>query len=84
MNPSPDAKPDGPIDAVLCIHGSGRAFYTAATANMANDLRNRGYAALTLNTRGHDTVWVDRQTGVAEGNAYEILDTGKPGPAGRH
>ena len=77
FEPSPDAKPDGPIDAVLCIHGSGRAFYTAATANMANDLRNRGYAALTLNTRGHDTVWVDRQTGVAEGNAYEILDTGR-------
>jgi len=77
FEPSPNAKPDGPIDAVLCIHGSGRAFYTAATANMADDLRNRGYAALTLNTRGHDTVWVDRQTGVAEGNAYEILDTGR-------
>ena len=77
FEPSPDAKPDGPIDAVLCIHGSGRNFYTAATANMANDLRNRGYGALTLNTRGHDTVWVDRQTGVAEGNAYEILDTGR-------
>ena len=77
FEPSPDVKPAGPIDAVLCIHGSGRAFYTAATANMANDLRNQGYAALTLNTRGHDTVWVDRQTGVAEGNAYEILDTGR-------
>ena len=77
FEPAPDANPGGPIDAVLCIHGSGRAFYTPATANMANDLRNRGYAALTLNTRGHDTVWVDRQTGVAEGNAYEILDTGK-------
>ncbi len=77
FEPSPDAKPNGPIDAVLCIHGSGRAFYTPATANMANDLRSQGYAALTLNTRGHDTVWVDRQTGVAEGNAYEILDTGR-------
>ena len=77
FEPSPDAKPDGPVAAVLCIHGSGRNFYTPATANMANDLRNRGYAALTLNTRGHDTVWVDRQTGVAEGNAYEILDTGR-------
>ncbi len=75
--PSPDAGPTGAIDAVLCIHGSGRAFYTPATANMANDLRNRGYGALTLNTRGHDTVWVDRQTGAAEGNAFEILDTGR-------
>ena len=77
FEPAPGAAPDGPIDAALCIHGSGRNFYTAATANLANDLRNRGYAALTLNTRGHDTVWVDRQTGVAEGNAYEILDTGR-------
>ena len=77
FEPSLGALPAGPIDAVLCIHGSGRNFYTAATANMANDLRNRGYAALTLNTRGHDTVWVDRQTGVAEGNAYEILGKGR-------
>lgn len=77
FEPFPGASPEGPVDAVLCIHGSGRNFYTAAMANMANDLRNRGYAALTLNTRGHDTVWVNRQTGVAEGNAYEILDTGR-------
>ena len=77
FEPAPGSEPAGPIDAVLCIHGSGRAFYTAATANMANDLRNQGYGALALNTRGHDTVWVDRQSGVAEGNAYEILDTGR-------
>lgn len=75
--PDPDATPPGPVDAVLCIHGSGRTFYTPATANMANDLRNQGYGALALNTRGHDTVWVDRQTGVAEGNAFEILDNGR-------
>ena len=75
--PETDAAPAGPIDAAMVIHGSGRNFYTPATANMANDLRNAGYAALTLNTRGHDTVWVDRQTGVAEGNAYEILDNGR-------
>ena len=75
--PETDVAPAGPIDAAMVIHGSGRNFYTPATANMANDLRNAGYAALTLNTRGHDTVWVDRQTGVAEGNAYEILDNGR-------
>ena len=75
--PAADAAPAGPIDAAMVIHGSGRNFYTPATANMANDLRNAGYAALTLNTRGHDTVWVDRQTGVAEGNAYEILDNSR-------
>ena len=72
--PAGGAVAAGPIDAVLCIHGSGRNFYTAATARMADDLRGQGYAALTLNTRGHDTVWMDRQTGAAAGNAYEILD----------
>ena len=71
--PPAGAVPPGPIDAVLCIHGSGRNFYTPATAQMADDLRRQGYAALTLNTRGHDTVWMDRQTGAAAGNAYEIL-----------
>ena len=72
--PPPDAAPAGPIDAALIIHGSGRNFYTPATAAMADDLRRAGYAALALNTRGHDTVWIDRQTGGAAGNAYEILD----------
>ena len=72
--PPPDAAPAGPIDAALIIHGSGRNFYTPATAAMADDLRRAGYAALALNTRGHDTVWIDRQTGAAAGNAYEILD----------
>lgn len=72
--PAGGAVAPGPVDAVLCIHGSGRNFYTAATAQMADDLRGQGYAALTLNTRGHDTVWMDRQTGAAAGNAYEILD----------
>ena len=72
--PAGGAGAPGPVDAVLCIHGSGRNFYTAATAQMADDLRGQGYAALTLNTRGHDTVWMDRQTGAAAGNAYEILD----------
>ena len=77
MNPPGDKAPVGPVDAVLCIHGSGRNFYTGATAQMAEDLRNLGYGALSLNTRGHDTVWVNRQTGVAEGNAYEILDNNR-------
>lgn len=72
--PASGVVPPGPVDAVLCIHGSGRNFYTPATTQMAEDLRRQGYAALTLNTRGHDTVWMDRQTGAAAGNAYEILD----------
>jgi alpha-beta hydrolase superfamily lysophospholipase len=30
-----------------------------------------------LNTRGHDTVWVNRRDGTPYGNAYEILDTSR-------
>jgi pimeloyl-ACP methyl ester carboxylesterase len=41
---------------------------------MAEDLRQQGYACLALNTRGHDTVWVNRRDGTPYGNAYEILD----------
>ena len=44
---------------------------------MASDLSNAGYPCLTLNTRGHDTVWVDNQTGIFHGNAFEILDDSK-------
>ncbi len=52
--PESDAASAGPIDAAMVIHGSGRNFYTPATAAMAEDLRNAGYAALTINTRGHE------------------------------
>ena len=67
----------GPVDALLLIHGSGGRFYAPATRNMAQDLREQGYACLALNTRGHDTVWVNRQDGTPYGNAYEILDTSR-------
>lgn len=69
-----DASSPGPVDAMLLIHGSGGRFYAPATRIMAEDLSLRGYPCLALNTRGHDTVWVDTATGVAHGNAFEILD----------
>ena len=62
------------IDGFLLIHGSGGHFYSPATRTMAADLSQAGYPCLTLNTRGHDTVWVDIQTGIFHGNAFEILD----------
>jgi alpha-beta hydrolase superfamily lysophospholipase len=67
----------GPVDALLLIHGSGGRFYAPATKIMAQDLREQGYACLALNTRGHDTVWVNREDGTPYGNAYEILDTSR-------
>ena len=65
------------IDGFLLIHGSGGHFYSPATQTMASDLSKAGYPCLTLNTRGHDTVWVDNQTGIFHGNAFEILDDSK-------
>tara|TARA_B100000745_G_scaffold299445_1_gene250281 strand:- start:44 stop:898 length:855 start_codon:yes stop_codon:yes gene_type:complete len=65
------------IDGFLLIHGSGGHFYSPATRTMAADLSQAGYPCLTLNTRGHDTVWVDNQTGIFHGNAFEILDDSK-------
>ena len=69
-----DASRAGPVDAMLLIHGSGGRFYAPATRIMAEDLSRRGYPCLALNTRGHDTVWMDTATGVPHGNAFEILD----------
>ena len=69
-----DASRSGPVDAMLLIHGSGGRFYAPATRTMAEDLSQRGYPCLALNTRGHDTVWMDAAGGVPQGNAFEILD----------
>ena len=69
-----EASRSGPVDAMLLIHGSGGRFYAPATRIMAEDLSRRGYNCLALNTRGHDTIWMDTATGVPHGNAFEILD----------
>ena len=65
------------IDGFLLIHGSGGRFYSSATRTMASDLSKSGYPCLTLNTRGHDNVWIDNQAGTFHGNAFEILDDSK-------
>ena len=72
--PKPDASRQGPVDAVLVIHGSQGNFYTPATRFMAEDLSIKGYASLALNTRAHDTVWYDQAQGTYQGLAFEMLD----------
>jgi len=67
----------GPVDAMLLVHGSGGNFYRTATKAMAEDLRNRGYACLAINTKGHDTVWSPQGSGEYYGNALEILDNSR-------
>ena len=75
--PAAGVTPKGPVDAMLLIHGSGGSFYRVATKAMAEDLRNRGYACLAINTKGHDTVWSPQGSGEYYGNALEILDNSR-------
>ena len=72
--PDRSAQRNGPVDAVLLIHGSSANFYHPATRFMAEDLRSQGIAALALNSAAHDTVWVDVASGRFYGIAFEILD----------
>ena len=75
--PAAGVSPQGPVDAMLLIHGSGGSFYRVATKAMAEDLRNQGYACLAINTKGHDTVWSPQGSGEYYGNALEILDNSR-------
>lgn len=75
--PAPGTTPQGPVDALLLIHGSGGNFYRPATKAMGEDLRNRGYACLALNTKGHDTIWAVQGEGQYYGNAMEIVDNSR-------
>lgn len=72
--PPVEAEPVGPVDAILLMHGSRGNFSDPNTREMAEELRQIGYACLALNTTAHDTVWHNPATGKNHGNAYEILD----------
>ena len=72
--PPVDAEAVGPVDAILLIHGSRGSFSDPNTREMAEELRQLGYACLALNTTAHDTVWANLSNGVNYGNAYEIID----------
>ena len=74
LEPKDALQPEAAIDAVLLIHGSSANFYTASTLGMAEDLSSKGYAALSMNTAAHDTVWYNRSDNSYYGVAYEILD----------
>jgi len=73
----PEHAGDGPVDAVICLHGAGSNFYGAAvTETVAASLCKSGVAALRVNTRGHDAVYTALLAGKnsRQGAAYEILD----------
>ena len=64
----------GTVDAVLIIHGSGGRFYAPILLHFAQRLRDSGYPSLSLNTLGHETVWMGEGGEFPHGNAFEILD----------
>ncbi len=62
-----------PGDAWLLIHGSGGRFAQPILLHFAEKLQEAGYPCLSLNTAGHDSVWVG-ESGTPQGNAFEIID----------
>ena len=72
--PADNAPDNGPVGAVLLIHGSRGNFCDPATKSMAEDLSAQGYACLTLNTNAHDTIWYNQAGQDYKGNAFEILE----------
>jgi alpha-beta hydrolase superfamily lysophospholipase len=73
----PPASSTTPIDAVVCIHGTGGNFYSSTLfAALAERLVDRGISVLRANTRGHDLMCntTTSQGGRRLGAAYEMVD----------
>jgi pimeloyl-ACP methyl ester carboxylesterase len=76
----PGASPSGrtlPLDAWLCLHGTGSNFYAASTlGGLAPKLLAGGAAVLRANTRGHDIISTGPAAGGREllGAAFERVD----------
>ena len=69
MAPAPG---NAPVDAWLLIHGSGGRFAQPILLHFAQKLQEHGYPCLSINTAGHDSVWVGESG--PQGNAFEIID----------
>ncbi len=66
------APANAPVDAWLLIHGSGGRFAQPILLHFAQKLQDHGYPCLSINTAGHDSVWVGESG--PQGNAFEIVD----------
>ena len=65
------------VDAALCLHGVGANFYTSSTLDgIRSTLLNLGLSVATVNTRGHDTVYMASLAmgRRRQGAAYETVD----------
>ena len=74
FEPGPDIFRQGPVDAILLMHGSRGNFYAEANLTMAQALQAQGYVCLSLNSTAHDNVWVSSVGNQLFGNAFDILD----------
>src|SRR5262245_37647882 len=66
-----------PLDAVVCVHGTGGNFYSSTLFDaLAELLLSLGAAVLRANTRGHDLMSnaATARGGRRLGAAYEVLD----------
>ena len=77
--PSQSAPGEGscPVDAWLCLHGTGSNFYAASTlAGLAPKLLAGGAAVLRANTRGHDLLATGPSASgrSLQGAAFERID----------
>lgn len=66
-----------PIDAVICVHGTGSNFYSSSLwAGLVPQMLDWGVNVLTVNTRGHDGI--SSAHGAPNrrllGSAYELVD----------
>ena len=66
-----------PSDVLLCVHGTGGAFYTSAVFEMISQhFSRKGMSVLRVNTRGHDSISTaaTREGGRRQGAAYERVN----------
>src|SRR5262245_27314060 len=67
----------GPLDAVVCVHGTGGNFYSSTLFDaLAELLLSLGAGVLRANTRGHDLMSnaATARGGRRLGAAYEVVD----------
>ena len=73
----PADTPAVPLDAAVCVHGTGGNFYSSTLFDaLGEKLLTLGVAVLRVNTRGHDLMSTASSSrgGLRQGAAYESFD----------
>src|SRR5262249_4327568 len=74
---APPSPGSGPLDAAVCVHGTGSNFYGSTLFDaVAARLLEMNVAVVRVNTRGHDlmSTAATPRGAVRLGAAYEVLD----------